>query len=111
MGLALSGLVPAPTDPATGQLVERYSTLRGHVPRTGVAVGYVGPSEPEPGHQMLARYTLAPLLLAADDARDLVLVDLDSDTALAEYVARAKAKVLTHPRPGLAIIERPRRTP
>jgi len=108
-GLMYSGLASV-GDPATASLVERYSSLRGRVPAEAV-VGYAGPSEPESMHQMLARYTLAPLRLATSDAHDWVLVDLDSDTALAEYVAKANAKVLAHPRPGLAIVERRRGTP
>jgi len=111
MGLMLSGFAAATTDPATALLVERYSTLRDHLPGMGVTVGYAGPAEPISGRQMLARYTLAPLLLADDEAHQQVLVDLDSDTALAAFVAKAEAKVLAHPRPGLAIIDRPRRTP
>ena len=109
-GLMYSGFASVTEDPATAALVERYSSLRGRVPAEAV-VGYAGPSEPEPMHQMLARYTLAPLRLATSDAHDWVLVDLDSDTALAEYVAKARAKVLAHPRPGLAIVERWRGTP
>jgi hypothetical protein len=107
--LLLSGFAST-GDPAVAPLIERYSALSGRVPATGV-VGYVGPTEPEPRHQMLARYALAPLPLATNDAYDRVLVDLDNDTALAEYAARAKARILVHPRPGLAIVERERRTP
>jgi hypothetical protein len=111
MGLMLSGFAAVATDPATALLVERYSTLSEHVPGTGVTVGFVGPAEPMPGRQMLARYALAPLLLAEGDSHQLVLVDLDDDAALATFVAKAGAKVLAHPRPGLAILERPRGTP
>ena len=111
MGLMLSGFATATIDPETALLVERYGALREHVPGMGATVGYVGPTEPLPGHQMFARYMLAPILLANDDAHHLVLVDLDSDTALAEYVAKAEARVVAHPRPGLAIIDRPRGTP
>src|SRR5262245_22541266 len=89
-GLLLSGIMSAPGDPLVAPAVERYSTLKGRVPAAGV-VGYFGPVEPEPGHQMMARYTLAPLLLAPDDAHDFVLVDLASDAALSEYVAKARA--------------------
>jgi hypothetical protein len=103
--LLFTGLAPAPADPFVAPAIERYGTLRNHVPQGGV-VGYVGPTEPESGHQMTARYALAPLLLAPDEAHDLVLVDLDSDAALAEYVAKAAATVVAHPRPGLAIIKR-----
>jgi hypothetical protein len=106
--LLLTGLAPPPDDPFVAPAIERYGTLRGHVRNTGI-VGYVGPTEPEPGHQMMARYTLAPLLLAPEDAHDLVVVDLDSDAALAKYVESAPATVLVHPRPGLAIVERQHR--
>jgi hypothetical protein len=109
-GLMLTGVISAPADPMVAAAVERYSSLKGHVPTTGT-VGYVGPTEPEPGHQMLARYILAPIPVAPDDAHDLVLVDLDNDAALAQYLARTKATVLVHPRPGLAIIERAQRAP
>jgi hypothetical protein len=103
-GLLLSGLASVSEDPAAAQLIERYSTLRGQFPDD--IVGYAGPLEPEPRHQMVARYTLAPLLLAPDDAHRLVLVDLESDAALADYVAKVEARILVHPRPGLAIVER-----
>ena len=57
---------------------------------------------------------VSPLIgrgLAEGDSHQLVLVDLDDDAALATFVAKAGAKVLAHPRPGLAILERPRGTP
>jgi hypothetical protein len=107
----LSGFAAVATDPATACSSNDYSTLSDHVPGTGVTVGFVGPAEPMPGRQMLARYALAPLLLAEGDSHQLVLVDLDDDAALATFVAKAGAKVLAHPRPGLAILERPRGTP
>ena len=110
MGLMLSGFAAATIDPETAALVERYSTLREHLPATGVTVGYLGTAEPMSGRQMLARYALAPLLLADSDAHELLLVDLDSDTALDEFVMKAEARVLAHPRPGLAIVDRPRET-
>jgi hypothetical protein len=103
-GLLLSGLASVSEDPAATALIERYATLQGRFPDE--VVGYAGPVEPEPRHQMVARYTLAPLLLAPDDAHRLVLVDLESDAALADYVAKAEARILVHPRPGLAIVER-----
>ena len=109
-GFMLSGLAPVTGDPAIDPLVERYSTLIGRTPGAGV-VGYFGVPETEPRRQMLARYALAPLLLATTDAHDVVLVDLESDAALEDYVSMVRAKVLTHPRPGLAMVERPRPAP
>jgi hypothetical protein len=108
----LAGLIVSAADPAIAPLVERYGTLRGHLPRT--RIGYFGPAGstvPLLRRQMLARYTLAPALVDSSDAHELVLVDLDDDDALAVYVNRTGGHVRLHPRPGLALVERPGMAP
>ena len=101
-----AGAGPRALDPMTAEaLFQRYSALRGHVPAETI-LGYAGPPDSAPMRQMVARYSLAPVLLDTTDARRLVLVDLESDAALADYIAKVQAVVRVHPRPGLAIVER-----
>ena len=112
LGLLVSGFATLSADPAVAGLIERYGTLDGHV--QGATIGYVGPAGPAESvlrRQMLARYTLAPLLVDASESHRLVLVDLESDAALDAYLERTRARARAHPRPGLAIVERPGSTP
>ena len=112
LGLLVSGFATLSADPAVARLIERYGTLHGRV--QGATVGYVGPAGPDESvrmRQMLARYTLAPLLVDASDSHRLVLLDLESDAALNTYLERTRARVRAHPRPGLAIVERPGSAP
>jgi hypothetical protein len=106
--LIFGGAEPHVFEPAivTEALLQRYNSLNIEVPAETI-LGYAGSPDAGPMQQMVARYALTPVLLDATDARRLVLVDFESDAAMAEYVAKVQGVVRVHHRPGLAIVERP----